>query len=65
MTISLGVLYRKENKSYWLWVNEKTMRVVWDFSNHAFGAYFKPYKEWFSLQISVHVEIDILERSFI
>jgi hypothetical protein len=65
MTISLGVLYRKEKEPYWLWVNKKTRRVVWDFSKHVLDVYFKPYKEWFSLQILTGVEIDILKRSFL
>jgi len=44
-------------------VKEKPRRVDQDFSNQTCGAYFKPYKEHFSLQTLLGEEVNIPERS--
>jgi hypothetical protein len=37
---------------------------VQNFSNHALGANFKPYKKQFSLQTSAGKKVDMLEEKF-
>jgi hypothetical protein len=59
----LDAFCRKRKESYWLWVKEKPRRVDQDFSNQTCGAYFKPYKEHFSLQTLLGEEVNIPEKS--